>query len=277
MSDTLFELTAVTPQHWSLDVATGLTVGPPDRRFLFGGVGLAAGIHALQRATGRRALCATAQFVSFARIGERLDLSVEVLAGGNAITQAQAVARVGERHVLTVVAALGSRDDTYDGQWLRAPAVPPPDECPHAAAPRLSDALHARFEVRVAEGRYGWSQSEGGAGQERVLFWVRSRDGFGVDAALLAVIADFVAVGIGPAIGLRAGRQQPRQHDPLCRCAASRMGAVRRADREHRRGHRPRHDAHVRARRSAAGNSGAIDDIAHPSDASETPAVRPQP
>lgn len=202
----LYELIpGATPQQWSLDVATGLTVGPGDRRFLFGGVGLAAGIDTLQRATGRPAICATAQFVSFARIGELLDLSVEVLAGGNAITQAQVMARVGDRHVLTVVAALGSRDGAHDGQWLRAPEVPQPEDCPSAPGPRLTDALHSRFEVRVAEGRYGWSQSEAGAGQERLLFWVRSREGFEVDAALLAVIADFVAVGIGPTIGLRAG------------------------------------------------------------------------
>ena len=48
------------PNKWTLDVSMGISVGPPKHKFLFGGVGLASSITAMERTTGRPTIWATA-------------------------------------------------------------------------------------------------------------------------------------------------------------------------------------------------------------------------
>jgi hypothetical protein len=114
------------PHRWYLPVAPGLaTLG----KFLFGGAGLGASILALERTTERPVVWATAQYLSYAMIGEIVDLDVTIPAAGRNTAQARVVGRVGDREILTVNAALGERELDRTGQWTEMPDVPAPDDC----------------------------------------------------------------------------------------------------------------------------------------------------
>ena len=113
--------------RWTFDVGTHLiTPG----QFLFGGCGLGAALVALEEATGRPTVWATAQYVSYAKTHSTVDITVEIQAVGGHLTQARAVAREGDREVLGVTAALGSNTLEVGGVWVEMPDVPAPDRCP---------------------------------------------------------------------------------------------------------------------------------------------------
>ena len=63
------------PVRWYLDVVPGICT---DDQFLFGGCGLGAAIAALERTTGRPAVWAVAQYLSFAHPPEIVDIDVTV-------------------------------------------------------------------------------------------------------------------------------------------------------------------------------------------------------
>mgnify|MGYP006192596705 CR=1 FL=1 len=98
--------------------------------FLFGGAGLGACISALETVSQRNLVWATAQYLSFARTNELVTIDVTLVVNGPQITQGRAVARVGDREILTVNAALGDRPLDMHGQFETMPAVPPPGDCP---------------------------------------------------------------------------------------------------------------------------------------------------
>src|SRR4051794_37382179 len=112
------------PHRWVLPVVPGLSTGG---NFLFGGCGLGAAIEALERTTGRPVIWATAQYLSYARPPEMMDIDVTIAVDGRNTTQARAVGRVVDREILTVNAALGERPLDSVGQWEQMPEVPPPD------------------------------------------------------------------------------------------------------------------------------------------------------
>ena len=123
------------PHRWYLPVEDRLCVGPPGKKFLFGGVGLATAITALERTTGRPAIWATAQYLSFANPGHVIDVDVRSPVAGKNITQARVLAHVGEREIFTANAAVGARESDQSHQWLTMPDVPPPDVPPQGWPP----------------------------------------------------------------------------------------------------------------------------------------------
>ena len=195
------------PHRWFLPLHENLCVGPPGRAFMFGGVGLAAGIKAMEQTCGRPVVWATAQYLSFARPPSILDLDVWVPTQGRHNSQARVIAHVGDKEVLTINGALGSRSDAYDGQWVAAPDVPPPEACEESDRWRgRDDDLHSRLEVRVARGRHERAVRPRAASQDgRLVLWCRTREGQEMDAGLLAIMADHVPSGIGAALGRNAG------------------------------------------------------------------------
>ncbi len=208
MTSSFFDLNAThNPHRWFLPLHDGLCVGPPGKLFMFGGVGLAAAIKAMEQTCDRPVAWATAQYLSFARPPSILDLDVWVPIHGKHTSQARVVAHVGDKEILTVNAALGSRPDPLDQQWVTAPVVPPPDECEVSDRWRGAQTdLHSRIEVRVARGRHQ-RPSERGVGSDdgRLILWSRSREQQPVDAGLLAIMADHVPSGISAALGRNAG------------------------------------------------------------------------
>src|SRR4051812_7701759 len=136
------------PHRWYLPVVPGLCTG---NMFLFGGCGLAAAIEALEATTGRPLVWATAQYLSYARPPSVMDIDVIVPVTGKSITQARAIAHVGDTEILTVQAALGSRDIPAEGAWPTPPDVPGPDECEARSFRReVDDSIMRRIDVRLA-------------------------------------------------------------------------------------------------------------------------------
>jgi acyl-CoA thioesterase-2 len=190
------------PTRWVLPVAPTLcTVG----NFLYGGAGLAAALAALEGTTGRETIWASGQFLSYAKPGELLEIEVVTPVSGHQISQARAVARVGDREVLTVNAALGDRPDHPSGQFVEAPDVPTPLNCPlrkHRSA--SVDAINEKMEVRIAKGR-AIADLDGAPSDGQTIMWARVPDlGDRIDASALAIIGDFVPAGVRQALGIRA-------------------------------------------------------------------------
>lgn len=196
------------PHRWYLPVEDRLCVGPPRRKFLFGGVGLATALMALERTTGRPCIWATAQYLSFANPGDVIDIDVRVPVSGKNITQARVLAHVRDREIFTVNAAVGARESDQSHQWTDMPDVPKAEDCP--PMPRFDETsqdLHAFLDMRVARGRYApRRQIEGGRSEDgRVVLWGRASSGAPIDSAMLAIINDFVPSGTSHALGLPAG------------------------------------------------------------------------
>jgi acyl-CoA thioesterase II len=191
------------PYRWWMQVRPELcTPG----KFLFGGCGLGAAISAMEGTSGRACVWATGQYLSYAAPGEVMDIDVTLAVEGHQITQARAVGHVGNREILTVNAALGDRPGIPAGQWESMPDVPPPSACaarPHRSA--VEGTINERLEQRLVKGRE-LDELVGTPGDGQVLMWARIPDVIeGVDAAALAVLGDFVPMGVGQALGVRGG------------------------------------------------------------------------
>lgn len=205
------------PRRWRLPVHPTLTT---PGGFLFGGAGLAAGIEAMEAATQRPLVWASAQYLSYALPPSVVDLAVTVAVSGRQTAQARVVGRVGDQEIFTVNAALGVRGDTGGGAWAHRPDVAPPDACPlRPPMGRHEGTITARIEVRPAvvtsdaavdaggadgSGEGGGDGSGEGGGDGRSALWVRVPD-LGVSAGTLAILGDRVPFGISQALGTRAG------------------------------------------------------------------------
>lgn len=203
-----FDLKAThNPNRWTLEVTPSVCVGPPRNLFMFGGVGLAASIKAMEGTTGRRVIWAAAQYLSFARPGSIVDVDVEVPVTGRFNSQARSRAHVGDQEIITASAALGERPDDLSEQWATMPDVPKPEDCPPMErAQRHDEELHDHMELRVAKGRYGEARKDGQMSDDgEVYLWARPKDGRVIDSGMLAIIADFIPSAVGNAIGKNAG------------------------------------------------------------------------
>ncbi|MCA3255915.1 MAG: thioesterase family protein, partial [Alphaproteobacteria bacterium] len=198
------------PGRYRLPIDPGLCVGPAGNAFMFGGVGLGAAVAAAEHATGRPAVWASAQFLSYARSGDTLDLAVEVLNGGRNVSQVRVLATDAGKPIVSVNAALGSREGFIDDQWASPPVdMPGPDDCEAMAIWPPQDggaAFMHRIEVRVAPGLYGATPRDGRRSPDgRQLMWMRTVEDAPLDAAMLAVFADFVPSGLAAAFGTPGG------------------------------------------------------------------------
>jgi acyl-CoA thioesterase II len=179
------------PMRWYLPITPGISTG---HSFLFGGCGLGAAISALEGSTGRPVVWATAQYLSFARPPSVMDIDVTIASRGRYTTQARAVATVGDTEILTVNAALGDRELPASGQWPTMPVVPTPDECePRESRWHVEDSIMSRLDQR-------WAHHDPKSGQ--TVLWTRLPDVLEVSATSLAVLGDYVPMGISQALGI---------------------------------------------------------------------------
>jgi acyl-CoA thioesterase II len=191
--------------RWVLPVVPGISSGI---NALFGGCGLGAAISAMEATTGRPCVWATAQYLSYARSGEIVDVDVIVPVTGHQITQARAVAHVGDREILTVNAALGERPQPDAGQWAVFPTdVPSPADSPSREfRADMGESIIQRLDMRVARGRLMSELSGEPSDDGRTVLWVRVPELMGqMDAATLAILGDYVPMGIGQALGKMGG------------------------------------------------------------------------
>jgi acyl-CoA thioesterase II len=192
------------PFRWVLPITQGVcTPG----QFLFGGCGLGAAIAALEATTGRPLVWATAQYLSYARPPEVMDLDVIVPVAGHQVTQARVVGHVADREVLTVNAALGERPMELAGTWAVMPDVPSPDLCAHRQSrlPTTGDSLMDRLDIRLANARDLSELPGPGMPDGRSALWAKLPEVLDMSSAALAVLGDYVPFGIGQALGLMAG------------------------------------------------------------------------
>ncbi|MEO6989141.1 MAG: acyl-CoA thioesterase [Aquihabitans sp.] len=191
------------PYRWYVPVTPGLSTSGG---FLFGGCGLAAAISAMEATTGRPAVWATAQYLSYAQTGSVVDIDVTIAVSGHQSTQARAVGRVADREIFTVNAALGSRDLDVDQSWVPPMDVPRPEDCdPRPMRLPGEESIMSRLDIRLAAAR-DWLDMDGSpAPGGRSAMWARVPDLLDSSAAMLAVLGDYVPFGIGQALGAHAG------------------------------------------------------------------------
>ena len=220
MTKPFFDLHAThNPHRWYLPLDNSLCVGPAGKAFMFGGVGLAAAIQALERTCERPVIWATAQYLSHANPPSVVDLDVWVPAHGHYTSQARVIAHVGDKEILTVNAALGSRPSELAGQWAVAPDAPPPDDCPEVEHWRGDDGgLHGQIDMRLAKGAYGFGNQQGQPSDDgRLVMWMKPKGDRAIDACTLAILADHVPSGIGNALGASAGGNSLDNTLRICR------------------------------------------------------------
>lgn len=191
------------PSRWTLPITPAISTG---HGFLFGGNGLAAGVAALERHTGRSLVWATAQYLTFGRTGRTLDLESQVVVAGQSTSQARVIGRVDGVEILTVHAALGQRSIEASGEWGEFPAVRAPEQCPLRVRQAQRESFHDRVEVRWAHPREVPTEREGSSrpvrlGPGRVALWIRLKDTVEVSAATVAILGDWVPTGISVATG----------------------------------------------------------------------------
>jgi acyl-CoA thioesterase-2 len=179
------------PMRWYLPVTPGISTG---HSFLFGGCALGAAIAAMEASTDRSIIWATAQYLSYARPPSVMDIDVTIASQGRQTTQARAVGTVGNTEILTVNAALGDRELPVTGQWPIMPVVPAPEDClPREGRWHVEDSIMSRLDQR-------WARSDVSSGQ--TVLWTRLPDVLEVSAPALAVLGDYVPLGIGQTLNL---------------------------------------------------------------------------
>ena len=103
-------------------------------------------------------------------------------------------------------AALGVRPLEAGGQWAEMPkGLPAPDEC--ARRPlrfEVDESINTRLDVRVAKLR-DFSELDGTPGDGRTVMWARMPEVLDMSGAALAILGDYVPLGVGQALGLLAG------------------------------------------------------------------------
>jgi acyl-CoA thioesterase len=192
------------PMRWVLPVTPGIAT---DKGFLFGGCALGAAIAAMEESTERPVIWATAQYLSYAHHPAMLDIDVTVASAGHNVTQARAVAHVADTEILTVNAALGSRDIPAEGTWVSRPDVPPPDECaPRQWGSDNTGSIMSRLDIRLANAR-PWDEVDGHPMPDgRSMLWARMPDMLALSSgAALAILGDYVPFGIRQALGRPGG------------------------------------------------------------------------
>ena len=186
------------PLRWRLPVLPPICSGTGA---LFGGCALAAAVEAMEQATGRPLIWATAQFLSYSRPPAVLDVETTVLVTGNHVTQARALLHGDGQQVAAVIAALGGREQIPEGSWAVRPEVELPAALPvPEAPPHHRQTMHDRVDVRLATVR-SLEQLDGTPGDGRSSLWVRVRD-LAPSAAALAIVGDYVPMGVSQALGV---------------------------------------------------------------------------
>jgi len=181
------------PMRWYLPITPAISVRS---RFLFGGAALAAATTVLEETTERPVVWATAQYLDFAPVGEVMDLDVHISKSGRRTTQARVIGHVGEREIITVNAALGRRDLNIEESWPTPPPVKPPEQCEPREYDYEAESLGKSLDQRFARTTGDDLGGPTGHGPGRLCAWTKPPDGVQSSAATLAVLGDFVPMGI---------------------------------------------------------------------------------
>lgn len=172
---------------------------------LFGGVGLASGMIALEALTGQPVVYMTCQFASTALPPDELVFAPEVLASGRTVTQARITAANQGKTVLALLGATGDRTEHHRVTGQRMPEAPPPEELEPLRREPENPSLHHHVDVRMARGAFGFAPEDAlgrgtPSGDSSSLIWMRLPN-VHHDAAAMAILADYLPSGVGNAVG----------------------------------------------------------------------------
>jgi acyl-CoA thioesterase len=183
---------------WSFAV-TERVVTPGN--FLFGGCGLASALVALEEASARPTIWATAQYLSYAPLGSTVTVKTDLAVVGGHVTQARATTFAEDREILTVNGAFGTGELTAPTPWVTMPHVLTPEECPERVMPEyFNRSIFNHLDSRIAQGR-PFEQIDGTPGSPVSALWSRVPGHFDTSAATLAIFGDYVAGGLAQPLG----------------------------------------------------------------------------
>ena len=172
---------------------------------LYGGAGLAAVIAALEEATSRPLVWATAQYLAFVRGDVTLDIDLQMPVEGARTTQARGTVRNGDQEILSVLATLGHRDAPAQWTYTEPPDVPTPAETRPQLIDEVAGTIHGVYEMRLVRGVSRRQLAPGKPPVDtggRAAYWVRLPGGSHVpDAAELALVGDLVPSAFPSATG----------------------------------------------------------------------------
>ena len=188
------------PLRWRLPVTPAVST---PGRFLYGGCGLAAGIVALEEASGRPTVWATAQYLAYAPTGTVLDWEVVLPAVGHNTTQGRAIGRLGAEEVLTVNAALGRHQLDLSGTWVASRRARLPRSARHSRSRPCSPTPCSCASSSGWRAAGSWGELDGRPGDANSAFWARVPGHLEPSAATLAVIGDYVSGGVSQPLGVR--------------------------------------------------------------------------
>lgn len=201
----LFSIEPQEDGRFGLQVTQPISVSRAGNGFMFGGTGLAASVLALECLSGRPAIWATAQYLSYAKPGSALTIAATLPSTGKNISQGRATIWHGETEILSTTASLGERTGLTD-QWAALDPVPRPEDC--AETPHWGDSgtISTRFNFRAARGSFSDAPREHKRSDDgRLLVWIKPVEPMVIDRIVLAVIADFLSPGVRNATGRKIG------------------------------------------------------------------------
>lgn len=173
---------------------------------LFGGVGLAAGMIALEAVTAQPTVYMTCQFAQTVEPPAELVFTPEVLARGRTVTQARITGATADQTILALIGATGDRTEDHRGIWHDMPDATAPEELePLRRTEAERASLHDEVEVRMARGAFGFAPQEATgrgtySGDASTLIWLRMPQ-VHHDAAAMAILADYLPSAVGNAVG----------------------------------------------------------------------------
>ena len=183
------------PTRWRLPVTRGICGG---RDSIYGGCAVAAAIEAAESATARPLAWAACQFLRPAHLGSVIDLRVDVLAAGRAVSHGRVVATVDGQEVFATLVSSGERSFDVERVWPTMPDVPPPERCPprYIRAENKGGLRERVVERAVTEDPDGIMRSSDG----RCALWVTMPGGLPARASALALVGDDVSAGVSAAV-----------------------------------------------------------------------------
>lgn len=214
LSEAFLNLVNQGNQHHQLEVVDKLCT---PAFFLYGGTSLAAAIEVAEKETQRPLIWMTNQYISYAHPGDTVDVKLNVIAPGRNVTQVQVQGFHGDRLIFTAQGSMGKRgDNKLNGQWVKFPDVPPPDQVKLAKGFQMEtdrDHVNRHMQYRYVDSWYNSKQTESSSISEQtestleknVRCWSRLPGTDHSETSTLALLADIAPSSISPKIGRRGG------------------------------------------------------------------------
>lgn len=162
---------------------------------------MASALVALEEASSRPTIWATAQYLSYAPLGAMVTVRTDLAVVGGHVTQARATTFADGREILTVNGAFGVGELSAEAPWVTMPEVKRPQECPERVMPeRFNRSIFNHLDARIALGR-PFEQIDGTPGSPVSALWSRVPGHFDLSAATLAIFGDYVAGGLSQPLG----------------------------------------------------------------------------